>query len=703
MPRKQPLTRLSFEQCETRRMFAGDTAELDGDLLALPQPIAGDIDLNGVVDFSDFLTFAQNFGQSNANGATGDFNEDGAIDFADFLVLSRNFGEVTPTLEEIQSASVADREIRSTGFEDFKAATALPNISPVFEQATDNDLVVSYNNMLDPEGLTAVVLKPRMNDIVYEIPIPAAGANVFEHLKDHFDDALRLQATTILFPENHVFEIVPPNPRGRHLKLEGFTDAVIDLNGSTLKLTQISPGVLIEDSQRLTIRNGSIRGHGILASIAEVVPDDSPVGFAFQLLPEYQAMFTASGALPNVHTIGSAELAPLDTASNDVVNDSAGSSSGEPADRWRFKIEGYEELFVNRGTTTNNFVYDTLRGTVRAVSRLAGNFPFEVGDHVWIQHENNIAPGIFLDNEAGSGIEDITLEQLSISNIAGMQIVGEVVRGLHIDGVRIEADPTDPTAFLAGASDGIHINNNGGDIVIENSYLGPNGDDKITIKGDYWQLTAIDAATNQVTIEPVDRNKSVTRWGNAGNRITFIDDEFGVLGTTTLAENSIRDSSKRHLAVLAEIPENVGVGSIIANVDNSGGRVVIRNNELSETRAQAVLVQTSHVVVENNQISGIIGPAIKLNLALHKWYESVNVTNVLVKDNLFSRSSQSVAKSNELITIFQIDRCLRLVEIIDDVLIAGNLLVADALFPDTTGAEATEPGVQDTLDTLAGR
>ena len=331
----------------------------------------------------------------------------------------------------------------------------------------------------------------------------------------------------------------------------------------------------------------------------------------------------------------------------------------------------------NRGSTTDNFVYDTLRGTVRAVARLSTKFPFEAGDHVWIQHENNIAPGIFLDNEAGNGIEDITFEQLSISNIAGMQIVGEVVRGLHIDGVRIEADPTDPTAFLAGASDGIHINNNGGDIVIENSYLGPNGDDKITIKGDYWKLTAIDTTTNQVTIEPVARNKSVTRWGNSGNRITFVDDEFGVVGTTTLSADSIRDSGKRHFAILDTIPDGVQVGSIIANVDNSGGRVVIRNNEMAETRAQAILVQTSHVVVENNRISGIVGPAIKLNLALHKWYESVNVSNVLVKDNEFRRSSQSVAKSNELITIFQIDRCLHVVEIIDDVLITGNKLFDD--------------------------
>ena len=335
MPRKQPLARLSIERFEDRRMFAGNVTELVGDFLALPQPIPGDMNQDGIVEFADFLAFAQSFGRPNA-APNSDFNGDGETNFADFLILSDHFGERAPTLPETQAASVLDREVRSTGYEDFKAATALPNVSPVFDQATDNDLVISYDTMLNAEGLTAVVLKPRTNEVVYEIPVPEDGSNVFEHLKDHFDDAERLKATTILFPENYEFVIIPPNPRTRHLKLEGFRDTVIDLNGSTLVLTQISPGVLIEDSQRLTIRNGSIRGHGVLASIAEVVPDASPVGFGFQLLPEYQALFAANGQIPNVHTIGSAELVPaVDPTRGDPENGTA-----EPANRWRFKVEG---------------------------------------------------------------------------------------------------------------------------------------------------------------------------------------------------------------------------------------------------------------------------------------------------------------------------------------------------------------------------
>ena len=649
-PNKPYRTRLVFERVEDRHLLSADGIDAGG--VDQPQPIPGDIDRDGEVGFQDFLIFADSFGRQDSVWDSGDLNGDAITDFADFLILARSFGTVAPTLDDLQLASLRDRTVNASGYEEFREATAVPNTSPVLSLATDSDLIVRYDGQADSTELTAVVLKPRSNGIVYELPIPSPEENQFEFLKDHFKQAIREQACLILFPQDHTFEIVPPLPTTRHLKLEGFQDVTIDLNGSTLAFTQVSPGILIEDSQRVVIRNGSIRGHGVLATIAKVVPDDTATGLGFELLPEYRELLERDGLLPSIFTIGSAE------------NSEAG---------WRIKTDGFEEMFVNRGEPTDNFVYDTLRGTVRAISP-ASYFPFEEGDHVWIQHQNNAAPGIFLDNEVGAGIEDVSLEQLRISNIPGMQIVGEVIRGLHIDGVRIETDSNDPLAVFAGASDSIHINANGGDIVIENSYLGPNADDKITIKGNYWQITAIDSVTNVVTAEPVERNTSLTRWGSAGERVAFIDDGFGVLGSATLVEDSIRDSGKRHLIRLDQIPAGVEVGTVFGNVDNSGGRVVIRNNEMSQTRAQAVLVQTSHVVVEDNSFSHIAGPVIKLNLALHKWFESISVQNVLIRNNRFSESSRSATKSNELITLFQIDRCLQPVQIMDGITIVGNSL-----------------------------
>ena len=54
--------------------------------------VPGDADLNGAVEFADFLRLSSAFGVEDAGWADGDFDGDGQVQFADFLVLSQNFG-----------------------------------------------------------------------------------------------------------------------------------------------------------------------------------------------------------------------------------------------------------------------------------------------------------------------------------------------------------------------------------------------------------------------------------------------------------------------------------------------------------------------------------------------------------------------------------------------------------------------------------
>ena len=52
---------------------------------------AGDANLDGKVDFGDFLTLSNQFGESQAGWSDGDFDADGEVQFSDFLLLSSNF------------------------------------------------------------------------------------------------------------------------------------------------------------------------------------------------------------------------------------------------------------------------------------------------------------------------------------------------------------------------------------------------------------------------------------------------------------------------------------------------------------------------------------------------------------------------------------------------------------------------------------
>ena len=75
--------------------------DLDGDGLVSPADvqllmsrldvIPGDTDLDGQVNFADFLTLSASFGKAGPF-SQGDFDCSGSVEFGDFLVLSQNFG-----------------------------------------------------------------------------------------------------------------------------------------------------------------------------------------------------------------------------------------------------------------------------------------------------------------------------------------------------------------------------------------------------------------------------------------------------------------------------------------------------------------------------------------------------------------------------------------------------------------------------------
>ncbi|MDP9175236.1 MAG: hypothetical protein M3O30_15415 [Planctomycetota bacterium] len=54
---------------------------------------AGDANIDGKVDFADFVILSNHFGGTFTNWDQGNFNYDSGVDFADFVILSNNFGE----------------------------------------------------------------------------------------------------------------------------------------------------------------------------------------------------------------------------------------------------------------------------------------------------------------------------------------------------------------------------------------------------------------------------------------------------------------------------------------------------------------------------------------------------------------------------------------------------------------------------------
>ena len=66
--------------------------------------LTGDADLNGAVEFADFLSLSSSFGEK-AGWANGDFDGDQRVQFADFLLLSQSFGQTTQEIATVPEGS----------------------------------------------------------------------------------------------------------------------------------------------------------------------------------------------------------------------------------------------------------------------------------------------------------------------------------------------------------------------------------------------------------------------------------------------------------------------------------------------------------------------------------------------------------------------------------------------------------------------
>jgi hypothetical protein len=77
---------------------------------ALLDILAGDANLDGVVNFADFQILEENFNKQNTLWGNGDFNLDGVVDYNDFLIFR---GKFQPTAGPPVQASMVEAFARS--------------------------------------------------------------------------------------------------------------------------------------------------------------------------------------------------------------------------------------------------------------------------------------------------------------------------------------------------------------------------------------------------------------------------------------------------------------------------------------------------------------------------------------------------------------------------------------------------------------
>ena len=101
--RRQPEHDIDILFAAIRAGSSDGAFELDGDgevsnddadywIVELAKTRPGDLNLDGKVDFDDFLRLAAKFGKQDAGWSDGDVDGDGDVTFDDFLRLAAEFG-----------------------------------------------------------------------------------------------------------------------------------------------------------------------------------------------------------------------------------------------------------------------------------------------------------------------------------------------------------------------------------------------------------------------------------------------------------------------------------------------------------------------------------------------------------------------------------------------------------------------------------
>jgi len=87
-------TAIGYRESTAAGTFRGQT--VDDSAVLMRYTFAGDGNLDGTVDLTDFTFLAQNFNGTGKNWLQGDYNYDGSVDLTDFTFLAANFNQTMP-------------------------------------------------------------------------------------------------------------------------------------------------------------------------------------------------------------------------------------------------------------------------------------------------------------------------------------------------------------------------------------------------------------------------------------------------------------------------------------------------------------------------------------------------------------------------------------------------------------------------------
>jgi hypothetical protein len=413
----------------------------------------------------------------------------------------------------------------------------------------------------DGKPITIAIVAPRVGS-TYDVPPIQSGQDPSVYFANAIAGAGAHK--TIRFPRGGAYDFPAAACQrlGAHLKINAAQDVVIDGNGSVLNFSSPCPGIAFVNPVRVAFKNFTIDWPKLqIASLGTVV--DAGGGgprrftYAVQLDREY-----VSSAMPRSYK----SINAWDAARG----------------FWSLQHPDHEVGYSPRQPLS-------AAGSAENVQSWAARFA--KGERVILRHYTT--EGDAIDIYHG---QDVSLDNVTIYTSPGFGIaVLQGSSGLAISNCKVTRAPGRP---ISTAADALHVTNSGGDILIENNVFAYQGDDGLNINAMTFPITA--TGTNQIS---VPANHAYIR---SGDVVALFNSEMQFDDSASWRIAGITSNPAAHTDTLTldhPIPPS-DKGGFLVDLNFSGARYVVRNNQFLHNRARGALLQTPYGLIEGNTFSG---------------------------------------------------------------------------------------------------
>lgn len=275
----------------------------------------------------------------------------------------------------------------------------------------------------------------------------------------------------------------------------------------------------------------------------------------------------------------------------------------------------------------NYLAENILPGTVQI------NFPFlrkpAVGNFLIMRHAERIHSGIFIQNS-----NKIKIENVNLYHATGLGILAQFSEDLTFN--RFRAIPNKAkNRYFGGGDDGIQISNCKGQITINECEFAGLMDDPVNVHGTSVKVVEI-VSDKQLKCRFMHHQSVGLNWGRPGDKISFIENSaMKSIGTGEIERFKPIDNETFLLIFKIAVPKGLEVNDALENISLSPD-LLVTNSHFKSCRARGLLVSTPGKVVIENNIFESSGSAILIAGDANNWFESGAVTDVLIKNNVFT-------------------------------------------------------------------